>query len=119
MTACMPGLWRLTLQRSKTQSYLGFAIKSGNLRSGVNAISTLKRADALILCATASPNTVKDAEKLSAKFGCPLIVSNIAVEQLIGKENCKLLAVTDANLAKAILNNLDDNFTLKSGGCKE
>ena len=107
------------MQRSKVLSYLGFALKSGNLRSGVNAIATLKRADLLIICKTASQNTVKDANKLASKLGCPIVRSEITTESIVSKENCKLLAVTEQNLAKAILDNLDDNFTLISGGCKE
>lgn len=107
------------MQRSKILSYLGFAIKSGNLRTGVNAIATIKKADLLIICSRASENTLKDAEKLAVKFNCPMVLSKLPVEEIAGKENCKLLAVTDANLARAILENLDDNFTIKSGGYKE
>ena len=107
------------MQRSKALTYLGFAKRSGNLRTGVNAISTLKRASLLILCASASANTEKDAQKLAAKLGCPLLRSAALVEAITGKENCKLLAVTEENLAKAILDNLEDNFTIISGGCKK
>ena len=107
------------MQRSKVLTYLGFAKKSGNLRSGVNAIGTLKRANLLILCHTASQNTEKDAKKLCVKLGCPMLKSMLSVEEITGKENCKLLAITDENLAKAMLDNLDDNFTLISGGCRE
>ena len=107
------------MQKSKVLTYLGFAAKSGNLRSGVNAIATLRRADLLIICKTASQNTVKDASKLATRLGCPLVQSAITTESISGKENCKLLAVTESNLARAVLDNLDDNFTLISGGCKE
>ena len=107
------------MQRSKILSYIGFAAKSGNLRTGVNAVATLKKVNLLAVCKRASENTVRDAEKLAAKFNCPLIVSLIPVEEITGKENCKVFAVTDASLARAILDNLDDNFTIKSGGCKE
>ena len=107
------------MQRSKILSYLGFAIKSGNLRTGVNAVATLKRVNLLIVCKTASQNTVKDAEKLAIKFGCPLVESAISVEEITGKENCKLMAVTDENLANAIIDNLDDSFKLKSEYSKE
>lgn len=107
------------MQKSKALSYLGFAKKSGNLRTGVNAVSTLKSVNLLIVCKTASLNTVKDAEKLSVKFGCPLLITKIPAEEISGKENCKLLAVTESNLAKAILENTDDNFIIKSGGYKE
>ncbi len=107
------------MQRSKILSYLGFAKKSGNLRTGVNTVSTLKKAYALIICSGASENTVNEAKKLSQKFFCPLIVSRLSVEELTGKENCKLMAVTDENLAKAIIDNTDENFTILSGGRKE
>lgn len=102
------------MQGSKVLAYLGFARKSGAMRTGVNAISTLKRANLMVVCSTASLNTVKDAEKLAHRFGCPLVISRIPVEEIAGKENCKLLCVTDGNLANAVLDNLDDNFTLKS-----
>ena len=107
------------MQKSKVLTYLGFAKRSGNLRTGVNAINTLKHASLLILCASASANTEKDAVKLSVKLACPLLKSTALVEDLTGKENCKLLAVTEENLAKAILDNLDDNFTIISGGFKK
>ena len=101
------------MSASKALAYLGFARKSGNLRAGVNAVSTLKKVNLLIVCSTASLNTVKEADKLAAKFACPLMETKISAEEISGKENCKLLAVTDANLARAIIDNSDDNFTLK------
>lgn len=107
------------MQRSKVLTYIGFAKKSGNLRSGVNAINTLKTANLLIVCATASQNTVKEAVKLSVKFSCPIVESKVLIEEITGKENCKLIAITEGNLAKAILDNKDENFTLISGGMKE
>ena len=107
------------MQKSKVLTYIGFAKKSGNLRSGVNAINTIRTANLLIVCATASQNTVKEAIKLSAKFSCPIMESKISVEEITGKENCKLIAITEGNLAKAILDNKDENFTLISGGMKE
>ena len=107
------------MQRSKVLTYIGFAKKSGNLRSGVNAINTLKTANLLIVCATASQNTVKEAVKLSVKFSCPIVESKVLIEEITGKGNCKLIAITEGNLAKAILDNKDENFTLISGGMKE
>lgn len=99
--------------KSKIESYVGFALRSGKYRCGVNAIGTLKKAKLLILCATASDNTRGDAVKLSKKFHCDVVVSNkITVEKLTGKENCKLLAITDVSLAKAIKDNLNGDFTL-------
>ncbi len=100
----------------KLRTYIGFAIKAGKVRTGVNAIGTLKgRIPLLILCSTASENTVKDAVKLSKKHSAAIVVSNDLVADLFNKENCKLAAILDQSLANAILDNLNDKF-VKFGG---
>jgi len=99
--------------KSKIESCVGFARRAGKYRCGVNAIGTLKQVKLLILCSTAAVNTQNETVKLSKKFHCDVVVSNtITVEKLTGKENCKLLAITDASLAKAIKDNLNGDFTL-------
>ena len=40
-------------------------------------------------------------------------------EEITGKENCKVAAVTDENLAKAILQNLGEDFRVLNGGHKD
>lgn len=98
--------------RSKVESYVGFAIRAGKYRCGVGAVSTLKKANLLILCATAAKNTRDEAVKLAKKFHCPMILSDkYTVESLSGKENCKLMAITDASLAKAIRDNTEEGFS--------
>lgn len=98
--------------RSKPESYIGFALRAGKYRCGVNAISTLKDVKLLILCSTAAKNTRKEAEKLARQFHCKIVLSKAkTVEELTGKENCKLMAITDASLAKAIMDNLNGDFT--------
>ena len=107
------------MQRSKIVSYLGFARMSGNLRAGSNLIASLKKANLIIVSADASENARKDAKKYSDKFACPLLLSAVSLEEITGKENCKTVAVTEENLSRAILENLDENFTIISGGRKE
>ena len=105
------------MENSKLLTYIGFAIKARKVRAGVNAISTLKGGvKVLIICETASENTFNDAVKLANKFNAPLVVSKTyKVEDIIKKEHCKLLAVQDDSLGKAILNNLDSHFQKYSG----
>lgn len=99
------------MEKSKAFTFIGFAIKARKLRCGVNAISTLKKADLLILCSSASENTKKDAVKLSKKLNAKLLVLNeVLLESVVYKEKCKLVAVTDNALAKAILNSGDSRF---------
>ena len=104
--------------KSKVLTFIGFSVKSRNVVCGVNAVSTIKngKAKLLIMCSTASLNTIKDIEKLSLKFKAKIIISEMLLSDVIGKENCKLIALTDEGLSKAVLEHLDGHFTEYSGG---
>lgn len=106
------------MQRSKAESYIGFCRKAGKLTCGANAIEVQKKGIyLLLLCQSASENTKKNAQRLAMKFGCALLVSEEKrLEQLVGKENCKLAAVRDEGLAKAILSCAEDEFIKYPGG---
>ena len=96
---------------AKAEAYLGFAIKKRSVVKGFNAISYEKRVYLLILCATASENAQKEAKSLAKKFSCPLLLSKTrTVEDLVHKENCKLIAVTDQGLARAISEHTESDF---------
>lgn len=100
------------MTRSKVETFIGFAIRAGKFRLGVNAIGTIKKADLFIMCDSISDNGKKDAIKLARKFHVKIVISKkMKLEDLTAKENCKLMAITDKSLATAILDNLDENFT--------
>lgn len=104
--------------KSKAESYIGFCIRAGKLTCGFNAVeSEKKKVYLLILCGSASENAIKSALKLKNKFGCELAVTHgRLLEEITGKPNCKIAAVRDHNLAKAILSVTDENLKLYSGG---
>ncbi len=104
--------------KSKAESYIGFCIKAGKLTCGFNAVEAeKKRVYLLILCGSASENAKKSALKLKNKFGCELAVTEgRLLEDITGRANCKLAAVRDHDLAKAILSATDENLKLYSGG---
>lgn len=106
------------MPKSKTESYIGFCIKAGKLTCGFNAIETLKKdVFLLLLCDTATENGKKSAEKLRRRFGCEMLLScGKTLEEVTGRSGCKLAAVRDKNLAKAILSAEDENFRKYSGG---
>jgi hypothetical protein len=98
--------------KSKAETFIGFILRSGKYRLGVNAIKTVKSVFLLVLCHTASENTKKDAQKLARKLRAKLIISNkFTIEELTNKEHCKLMAVTDKALSTALIGSLDENFT--------
>ncbi len=98
-------------QKTKAQTFIGFAVRARAVRVGVNAVATLKRASLIIVCGTAAENTVKDALKLARRFRCKIIKgANKPLAEYVHRENAKVVAVTDQKLADAILANTENEF---------
>ena len=97
--------------KSKAETFIGFAIRTGNYRIGLNACATLKKASLMIVCGSASENSTKDAIKLAKKFGCPIISpTEKKLEEITHRENAKVMAIADKDLSKAILDNSQNDF---------
>ena len=98
----------------KILTYIGFALRARKITLGVNSITAeRKRVYLLILCDSASENTKKDAASLARKFHAKLVVSkDYLLEEIVHKENCKLVALLDRELSKEILNHLNEHFVL-------
>jgi ribosomal protein L7Ae-like RNA K-turn-binding protein len=103
---------------SKAVTFIGFSVRARKIVCGVNALSyTREKIKLVILCSVTGEGTYKEGIKLSKKFNCPLIIcNNIKLEDIVKKDNCKLAGIFDNNLAKAVLDNLDGNFLIYSGG---
>lgn len=102
--------------KSKVETFIGFAIKKRALVTGSDGVSRLKRASLVLLCKSGSPNAKKDALNAGVRLNCPVVECEILLEDLTGKQNCKIAALTDKQLAAAIINNLNQNFSVISGG---
>lgn len=101
--------------KTKAQTFIGFAIRANKYRIGMNAVQTLKKINLLIVCCSASDNTKKEAEKLSIKYRCPMITTKeIRLEDITHRENSKVMAVVDKALAKAILETAENDFIVKN-----
>lgn len=91
----------------KIESYIGFAARAQKIIFGVDSITKRgKRHRVIILCSTAGENTSKQIMTYCEKTNSPLIVlKNQTLEGILKKQNCKVIAVTDLELANAILKN--------------
>ncbi|MBO4262876.1 MAG: hypothetical protein J5903_03730 [Clostridia bacterium] len=105
---------------NKIFSYFGFAKKSGKLKTGANTVGLLKgKVYLVVVCSEGSENAQKEAASFAKKFHCPLLRSDkIPLAELVNKEDCKIAAITDMNLARAIADNAGDGFTFLMGGQK-
>ena len=105
------------MEKSKAFTFIGFAIKARKVKMGVNAVATLKRAEILIVCHTASENTVKDAVSLAKRLGAKLYTLNeVNLSDVTFKDNCKLIAITDKALSEAIRKSDERRLVEYSGG---
>ena len=101
--------------KSKAEVFIGFAMRTGKFKIGANASATLKRAELVIVCSSASDNTKKDAEKLARRFHCPIIEpTRKTLAEITHKENAKVMSIVDKSLSKAILSNLEEDFVARN-----
>lgn len=101
--------------KSKAETFIGFAMRARKYRIGVNAVGTLKKVNLIIICKSASENTVKDALKLANKFHCTAILTKQkTLEEITHRENAKVMAITDSALSKAILDNSKEDFIARN-----
>ncbi len=97
--------------KTKVETFIGFAMRARAFKIGVNACNTLKKASLIIVCNTASENTVKDALKLSKRFRCKIIKSTgKPLSEYVHRENAKVMAITDFKLTEAVLANVNEEF---------
>ena len=100
---------------SKIKSYLGLCVKSGGVVIGQDRLKkNVKKIHLLILSPTASQNLKDLSLRLSEKFDCDLVVTNSNLEELICKEGCKLVGITNESLANAIITQENEFIRLRS-----
>ena len=100
----------------KVETYIGFCIKARKISLGGGTIDLLRKGVYLIIvCSTASENTKKLALKYKNRFLCPLIECKIGLENVVHKAGCKIAAIRDESLARAITDNLNEDYVLYDG----
>ena len=105
------------MAQGKVYSYIGFCKRARKITLGSSAVGTLKGGVYLLLLdKNAAKNSLRYALKYKRKFNCPLLVCGDNFEELVGKENCRLAAIQDKNLADAILNSGESGYELYTEG---
>ena len=102
--------------KSKVETFIGFAMRTGKYKIGANACATLQRANLIIVCKTASENSKKEALKLAKSFHCKLYETvSLPLSEFTHRENAKIMAVADKSLAKAITDNSENDLIERTG----
>ncbi|MBO7218566.1 MAG: ribosomal L7Ae/L30e/S12e/Gadd45 family protein [Clostridia bacterium] len=85
---------------------MGFSIKSGKVVFGLDKLQEyFKPVKLVIVCSTVAENTYKKLKALCEynKWKMVQLNEGIILGSVIGRDNCKVLAMTDKNLSKAVL----------------
>ena len=96
----------------KICSLIGFAVKSGNVVFGLDDIIASKRRKYLIVSdktlSSRSENGVIEAARKSSANRLISLVRN--VEDIVFKTNCKVIAITDKQMANAIASFVTEDY---------
>lgn len=90
----------------KIRSYLGFAARANKIVFGTERIIKKNRVPVIVLGSDAMQNTVKRINNYAERSNSPVVtLEKGTIEEIFKKQNCKVVAVTDASLANAIIEN--------------
>ncbi len=93
---------------NKVDTYVGFAVKSGNVIWGLDMLKKAKKAPFVILIdEQIGQNSLKQVNLYAERNNVEIVV--LPAEHLnnsLARTNVKILSVCDENLAKAILNTI-------------
>ncbi|MCI8459272.1 MAG: hypothetical protein HFE46_06370 [Clostridia bacterium] len=101
------------MQKDKVDSLLGFAVKAGQLVFGADTLDTAKaKIYLIVMCSTTAENTKKKVWQTAEKKNIPLMQSENELQYAVSRKNCKVVAVTDKQMASAIIERCGQNYTL-------
>lgn len=93
---------------NKLSTYFGFSIKSNAILFGIdNIVKSRKPAELIVLCSSANEKTIRTVQNKGSKV---IQLKNILLSDLVKRDNVKVVAIKNSNLAKAIIS-FDDMFT--------
>ena len=101
------------MQKDKIDSLLGFAVKAGKLLYGCDTLESVRKPVYLIIvCQTLADNTRKRVLAVAERKNIPVAQSTNALENAVGRQNCKVISVTDKQMAKAMRGYMGQNYSL-------
>ena len=94
---------------NKIKSYLGFAIKSNEIIYGFDNLNTTKKNIKLVLYYDSiSEKSLKNLRYLANNKKWKMVkLVNTSLDELLNTNNCKIVGITNENLAKVILEQKD------------
>ena len=104
------------MEKSKIETYLGFCIRSRKIIFGAEMIERKKKGVYLLVVdGTIGKNSLKTVLLAKEKLGCPLYITDEgALAEWLHRPAVKAVAITDNNLAAAMIKSADGEPKFKS-----
>ena len=108
------------MEKGKIETYIGFCIRSRKIIFGAETIEKQKKGVYLLIIDGAiGKNSLTPMGRTPERIGCPLYITDEgALAAWVHRPAVKAVAITDDNLASAILKNVEGEPKMKlySGG---
>lgn len=99
------------MEKDKIESLLGFAVKAGKTVYGVDGLeATRAHIHVVLVCSSASDNTKKKAGQWASKRRIPVIIAEKELQYTVGRKNCKVLGISDKQMAQAMLAHVNESY---------
>ena len=104
------------MERSKIESYLGFSSRCKKIIFGAEMIERQKKGVFLLIVdGNIGKNSLKSIVKAQEKLACPLYMTEEgALAEWVHRPAVKAVAITDKNLASAMIKSADSEPKFKS-----
>lgn len=93
--------------QTKIGSYIGYAIKSGNIVFGVENIVSCRKVKVILADKTLSENSYDKVRFFANKMNIKIF--RIVVEDYYKGRNCKAMGITESNLSAAIIKEMEES----------
>lgn len=100
------------MKKDKIETLLGFALRAGKIKFGADSTDAGKRAYVTVVCGTLSPGTLDKVLKNCGEKAVPVLQTDKPLQDIVHRNNCKVVSVTDRQMAEAVLNEISENYRL-------
>lgn len=92
-------------------SLIGFAIRARKVLYGLDALTPVgRRVYAVIYDSRLSPGSTAKLKSVAAYKHAAVVRCALELDEITHKTNCRVVGITDRQMARAILQNTNENF---------
>jgi len=95
------------MKRTKTETLLGFSVRSGKIILGTdNILDSPRRKHLILYDPHLAANAIKKLESFAAATRVPILAATSSLSAMLNKPAVKAVAILDSNMAKEIIGDI-------------